>query len=120
MAEYRKICELQMFTETLANGNERLLATFEYRDIVIPVGFVFDGASTPRIFWSIIPPFKLTKRASCVHDWLCKNARNSKDRRRADKIFAEALREMGMNPVRVFLGYVGVRLGALWGAGVYY
>jgi hypothetical protein len=120
MAEYKPINKVKIFTQTLEDGQEVLLASFRYRDQVVPAGFVFDGASTPRLFWSIIPPFKKTKRAACVHDWMCKNAKNNKDRKKADQYFLQALKEMGFNPVRSMLGYIGVRLGAFWGAGVYY
>ena len=120
MGEYKKINEIQMFTQTLPDSREVLLASFTYRDIKIPAGFIFDGASTPRIFWSIIPPYKMTKRAACVHDWLCRNAKNKEDRKEADKIFMEALEEMGLNRFRIIIGYMGVRIGALFGAGVYY
>jgi len=117
MGEYKKINEIEIFTQTLPDGSETLLAPFTYRGIHIPAGFNFDGASSPRIFWSIIPPFKQTKRASCVHDYLCRNAKNKEERARADKIFKEALIEMGLNPVRVTAGYWGVRIGAFFGVG---
>lgn len=120
MSEYTPINKLEMFTQTFEDGREMLLASFEYRDQVIPAGFIWDGASAPRLFWSIIPPFKQTKRASCVHDWMCKKAKNPQERKVADQYFLQALREMGFNPVRCLLGYIGVRLGAFWGAGVYY
>jgi hypothetical protein len=120
MSEYLKINEIPMVTETLANGDERLLAPFKYRDIIVPAGFEFDGASTPRIFWNIIPPFKGTKRAACIHDWLCKQARSKEDRKEADLLWKEMLKEIGFNKARVMVGYIGVRIGALCGAGVHY
>ena len=35
-----------------------LVENYRYRDIVIPKGYITDGASVPRIFWSIFPPNK--------------------------------------------------------------
>lgn len=110
------------------------VVTMEYnwRDIWVPVDFAFDGASAPRIFWGIIPPFKRTKKAACIHDWLCRNAKNKEDRAYADKMFYEALKEVqvvdkktgkkkpGLNAARCAIGYAGVRLGALLGIGVHY
>lgn len=114
---YTPINKLKMFTESIPDGRMRLLASFEYRDIVVPVGFIFDGASTPRLLWSIIPPFKKTMRAACVHDYMCRTARNNGDRKKADQYFLQALKEMGFNPVRRTLGYIGVRVGAFFGVG---
>jgi hypothetical protein len=39
-----------------------LLSPIEYqfndgRSLIIPKGFIYDGGSIPRIFWSIVPPF---------------------------------------------------------------
>ena len=113
----KPISELKMFTETLPNGSERLLHTFRWREVEVPAGFVFDGASAPRLFWSIIPPFKKTKKASCLHDWLCRKARNKKERLYADRVFKQALEEEGLNPFRVTAGYIGVRIGAFFGVG---
>lgn len=38
--------------------------------VLIPVGFVTDFASIPRVFWNIIPPIGLYGKAAVVHDWL--------------------------------------------------
>jgi len=40
------------------------------RGIPIPKGFKTDLASVPRVFWSIIPPYKLTIEGAVTHDWL--------------------------------------------------
>jgi len=40
-------------------------------NILVPVGFASDGASVPRILWSIYPPFGKYLEAAIVHDWFC-------------------------------------------------
>ncbi len=37
--------------------------------IIIPQGFVFDGASIPRIFWAILSPIGLLLIPGLVHDF---------------------------------------------------
>jgi hypothetical protein len=61
-----------------------------------------------------------TKKAACIHDWNCKNAKNKGDRKRADKLFRKMLLEAGLNRARAWAGYMGVRMGAKMGIGVYY
>ncbi len=41
--------------------------------IVVPKGFVYDGASIPRIFWRLIGPPMAGKyaHAALLHDYLC-------------------------------------------------
>lgn len=36
----------------------------------VPVGFVTDLASIPRIFWNILPPFGKYTGAAVIHDYL--------------------------------------------------
>jgi len=39
--------------------------------ILIPQGFITDLATSPRIFWALIPPFGVYEAAAVLHDWLC-------------------------------------------------
>jgi hypothetical protein len=41
-------------------------------EILIPAGFIYDGASIPRIFWSILGVTRdgVHRAASLVHDWI--------------------------------------------------
>jgi len=111
----------------------------DYEDFdgkIIPEGFVFDGASVPRVFWRIIPPFKNLER-SARHDLDCLKARDYmaeaksweergdiklakqwKDiairlRKKADQRF----RDRTHNWIEKHLGYAGVRAGSLIGSG---
>jgi hypothetical protein len=112
---------LPIQVEFQVDGSATLLRDFEAHGIIVPKGFNFDGASAPRAFWPAIPPFKNTVEESCIHDWLCKNAKNKKDRLFADRLFLKMLLEDPIiNNARAILGYAGVRVGAFMGYGVYY
>jgi hypothetical protein len=37
----------------------------------VPRGFLTDGASVPRVFWSILPPWGEYGQAVVLHDYLC-------------------------------------------------
>ena len=59
-----------------------------YKDITVPIGYKTNGANVPRLFWSIIPPFKPKYLpAVIVHDYLCDLEQYVK----ADKYFEEIL-----------------------------
>jgi len=45
---------------------------YEGRELVIPKGFIFDGASIPRIFWTILSPTGLLLIPSMFHDYAYK------------------------------------------------
>ena len=56
--------------------------------MVIPKGFVYDGASIPSILTNILPRFGYKyDRASCLHDWLyaATNTHNY-NRKECDKV----------------------------------
>lgn len=112
---------MELKTSTIGSeGHEVLLEDFVSHGITVPKGFEFDGASAPRPLYFIIPPYKKTKKAACVHDWNCRNARDREERLIADRLFYKMLTEGGINKVRASLGYIGVRIGYYLGIGVYY
>lgn len=39
--------------------------------VSIPYGYLTDGASVPRLFWNLIPPWGSYGQAAVVHDLLC-------------------------------------------------
>lgn len=102
--------------------------------IIVPKGFVFDGASVPRILWTLIgiTPDGLHRAAALVHDFIYRydgflpngsfweigmnceliglpGVRWNRDQ--ADKLFARMLREGGVSKFKRRLMYQGVRLG---------
>ena len=111
---------MELYTRTDGWEHEVLTEDFVYHSITVPQGFRFDGASTPRALWSVVPPFKRTKKAACIHDWNCRNAKNASERKDADKLFRTMLLEAGLSKTRARLAYWGVRAGAKTGIGVYY
>lgn len=61
---------------------------FQYKDVIIPYGFITNGADVPRIFWIFFPPFKPKyMRAVVVHDFLIKKGQIGK----ANQYFKELL-----------------------------
>lgn len=76
------------------NKNNRLilLENYAYDGIMIPKGFETNGADIPRIFWSIVPPFKPKYLpAVLVHDYLIKIAKNKEEITYANYYFEKIL-----------------------------
>jgi len=38
--------------------------------LLIPKGYIFDGSSVPRVFWSLLPPHGTDIYSALVHDYL--------------------------------------------------
>jgi hypothetical protein len=109
--------------KTITDGNtgcEIVLEDFVAHGVTVPAKFRFDGASAPWVAWPIIPPYKKTKKAACVHDWLCRQAKTKEQRKFADQLFWTMLKEAKLSKskklsaIRSFLGYLGVRAGAAY------
>lgn len=80
--------------------------------ITIPKGFTFDGATVPRIFWSIIPPLGRYTRAACLHDYLIDvKWRKEKliTRKECDYIFLESMRAIKVNFILSYTMFYAVR-----------
>lgn len=66
----------------------------------VPRGYLTDGASVPRIFWSVIPPWGKYGQACVLHDYLCEynyyhdglHTFNI-SRKQVNSIFNEAMKE---------------------------
>ena len=63
-------------SKLLGKDHWRVVAPFTYlisddRHVSIPAGYLTDGASVPKIFWNIIPPWGIYGQAAVVHDILC-------------------------------------------------
>lgn len=68
------------------------------RWVTVPAGYLTDGASVPRIAWSIIPPWGSYGQAAVLHDLLCEYLTVIENglpvpitRAEADAIFLEAM-----------------------------
>ncbi|WP_232289498.1 DUF1353 domain-containing protein [Verrucomicrobium spinosum] len=106
--------------------------------LVVPRGFCLDGASVPRLLWTLtgITPDGLHRAAAVAHDYLYrhagklpagvhrvlspgvgwetagwKDAAHVWTREEADRLFARLLRECGVGKRRRRIMYLGVRLG---------
>lgn len=80
--------------------------------VCIPAGYEFDGASIPRVAWSIIgapfePDFVL---AACIHDWYCDRARCYHQRMIGDAVFFLLLARAGVPYWRRACMYAAVRV----------
>lgn len=80
--------------------------------IVVPVKFITDFASVPRLFWSVFPQWGKYGNAAVVHDygyWT-----KARSRAETDAIFLEGMKVLQVNPfTRGFL-YGAVRLFGWW------
>jgi len=87
-----------------------LYAPFVYKDIEVPQGFTTDGASIPRIFYTLIGgPFMEYIEAAVVHDWMCENTQTY-TRKEADDTFLEIMVGLGVKEWRRDLMWRAVSL----------
>ena len=105
----------KLLVKDLMNGKFELVSDYIYqieeRIIRVPKSFVTDYASIPRIFRAIVLPYGKHSGASVVHDYLySKNCELNIERKKADKIFFEILKEEGVNPILARLMYIAVRI----------
>lgn len=88
-----------MVTHLVGTGSYRLKEALIYAGsdlVVIPAGFVFDGASVPQLFTNLFPKSGARyDRAACLHDWLY--ATQTTSRKEADDLFLEAMKADGVN-----------------------
>ena len=76
--------------------------------IEVRAGLETDGASVPRIFWNIFPPVSgRYLEAAVLHDALY--ASKLIDRKEADKIFLEAMKDLGVSLWKRKVMYWAVR-----------
>ena len=114
-----------LVVKKLKGGMWEVAREFEYHvgvegsdnRIKVPIGFKTDFASTPRLFWMILPPDGQYTQAAVLHDYLY----NLQDRPRAtcDAIFLEAMKILGVPLLRRRIMYRAVRMFGFmpWGNG---
>jgi hypothetical protein len=86
--------------------------------VEIPVGFITDFASVPRVLWPLFPPFGKYTRAAVVHDYLYDQHRKRVarySRAYCDAVLLEAMKDCQCGWGQCFLIWLGVRLGG-WAA----
>lgn len=79
-------------------------------EIVVPKAFITDGASIPRIFWSILQPFGPYFKAALIHDFLYSPMNDKFTRAEADAIFKEAMFNLGIGWIKREAIYRSVRV----------
>jgi hypothetical protein len=78
-----------------------------WREVVVPPGFVTDLASIPRLFWQILRPTGRYAYAAVVHDYLYWTQIRSREE--ADQIFRQAMADSKVEPSIVQTLYQAVR-----------
>ena len=92
-----------------------LLRPFRYVSsagtITVPVDFITDGASVPRIFWNILSPYGSYFPAALIHDFLYSKASDSYGftRLQCDQIFKAAMYDIGIGWLKRETIYRAVR-----------
>jgi hypothetical protein len=100
--------------ERAPRGRYRLVTPLAVRvngaAFVVPVGFTFDGASVPPLFWPLIshPMAPSSLRAACLHDFGCST--RYADSRTIHATFHAALLADGCAPLRAWLMGWAVRV----------
>ena len=78
--------------------------------VTVPVGFVTDMASVPRLLWWLFPPFGRYLTAAVVHDYLYQHGSTlGYTRAQADWLFLQIMVEDGVALWRAWLMYRAVR-----------
>ena len=74
----------------------------------VPVGFITDFASIPKIFWNILPPIGRYGKAAVLHDYLYNT--QPFQRVRCDDLFLEAMGALNVNWMTRHIMYRAVRM----------
>jgi hypothetical protein len=90
----------------------------EYFTIKIPAGFEFDGATVPRVLWTVsgITPWGLHQTAAMIHDYIYVNKGEGivpglvLTQKFADKLLKYHFKELGYTPVQCHQVYVYCRV----------
>lgn len=110
-----------LIVKVLDKHKFELFKSFTFRlgkdAITVPRGFVTDFASVPKAFWSIIPPYGKHTKAAVLHDYLYQyhgfvsgGQIISYTRKESDQIFLRAMETLGVNQIKRWVMYQGVRI----------
>jgi len=105
----------ELDTETIEDGKRRkLIKDYTYENdkyiITIKKGFITDGASIPKTFWSVLssPFYGPIVFGAMIHDGLY--TKMTIPRKECDKLLKEMILEKGYNRVKANLVYGAVRM----------
>jgi len=81
----------------------------------VPVGYVTDFASVPRATSWLYPRTGAYSAAAIIHDWLITDMLPTGhiESAQVDRVFREAMKELGVPLARIWVMWAGVRLGAI-------
>lgn len=90
--------------------------------IEVPEGFEHDGASVPRLTWTLsgLTPDGLLRAAALAHDWLYRHGgappglERALSRSEADAMFYDLMVEAGVPRWRAYVAWSAVRSGGWW------
>lgn len=89
-------------------------------NILIERGFLTDGATVPRILWSLFPLWTNYTAAVILHDYMCnygivmKNGSyTTLNRSNVDKIFLKVMQFHKVSRIKYWIMYAAVRLHAI-------
>lgn len=98
-----------------------LLAPVTWRGITLPTGFMSDGATVPRLLWSFLPPWgDRSTVAALIHDFSCDSLKAGRavpgghTRFACDRLFRDALMELGVASWRAWTCWAGVRAYSIY------
>jgi len=86
----------------------KTLETVNIMGFTIPCGFEFDGASVPRILWSIFPPIGRYTSAALLHDYLLTTS--DKSWGECTSFFNKELKQLKISTWRRVLMVAGVTM----------
>lgn len=89
----------------------RFLETLKIKGIVVPEGFITDGASVPRFLWWLFPPVGRYFITAAYHDRLVREGWVS--RANADKRFYVAMKKLGIWKWVAVVLWKGAEVGTL-------
>ena len=81
----------------------------KYKAVDVPIGFVTDFASIPRVFWSLLRPDGEYTYPAILHDFLYWTQERPRDV--ADQIFKIGMEEFSISKTTIGTIYEAVRLG---------
>src|SRR5262249_26318368 len=84
--------------------------------IKVPIGYITDFASIPRLFRWLIAPFGRHARAAILHDWLYAVGQPGK-KIEADWVLFDAMGDLDVQPLQRWTIFIAVFVGGWWGYG---
>lgn len=91
----------------------------EEKLVFVPAGYLTDGATVPRMFWSLLPPWGSYGQAAVVHDILCERLaisvhgiNSTITRAQADSAFKQAMVSLKVPRWKRNVMYIAVRVFA--------